>query len=182
MRPLKSMDKSNYVIYLSTFSKTISLGLRIGWIVASEEVINCLKKIKQLSDLHVNTLNQHVMSEYLASNLYNEHIKYIRSAYMSKRELMVQQLNKHFDSITFNIPKGGFYLWVNFCTDFNLKELFDKCFREGVVIIPDYHFMPDNKGRVQNIRLNFTYPSEEEIVEGIKKIYKCYKNMEEATK
>lgn len=179
LRPLKSMDKSNYIIYLSTFSKTISLGLRIGWIVASEEVINCLKKIKQISDLHVNTLNQYVMSEYLASNRYNEHLKVIRSVYMKKRDLMVQQLNEHFDSISFDIPSGGFYLWVNFSRNFNLKEMFDNCFREGVVITPGYHFMPGGKDYEPQIRLNFTYPSEEEIIEGIKRLSKCYKMIQE---
>ena len=119
------------------------------------------------------------MSEYLASNRYNEHLKVIRTVYMKKRDLMVQQLNEHFDSISFDIPSGGFYLWVNFSRNFNLKEMFDNCFREGVVITPGYHFMPGGKDYEPQIRLNFTYPSEEEIIEGIKRLSKCYKMIQE---
>lgn len=178
-KPLKSMDKSNYVIYLSTFSKMISLGLRVGWIIASEEVINCLKKIKQISDLHVNTFNQYVMSEYLASNQYNEHLKVIKSVYMSKRDVMAQKLNEYFDSISFEIPTGGFYIWATFSENINIKELFDTTFREGVVIVPGYHFMSDYKDYKPQIRLNYTYPSKEEIFEGIKRLSKCYRMIKE---
>lgn len=176
---LKSMDKSNYVIYISTFSKTVSLGLRIGWIVASKEAINCLKKVKQLTDLHVNTLNQHMMSEYLVSLEYERHVRRIVGEYKKKRDIMAKCLDRCFKLVSYEVAAGGYYLWVEFWDDIDVKELFEAAYREKVVITPGYHFSSDLKGCKNKIRLNFTYPDEEEIVKGIEKLSECYEKIKE---
>lgn len=174
---LKEMDSSNYVIYLSTFSKTITLGLRIGWICASYEAINCLKKIKQISDLHVNTLNQYVIARYISSGKYELHLEKIRKEYLLKRNLMIDALNEHFKDIEFNISSGGYYIWIGFNTDISIRKLFKETYKNGVVITPGFYFQAKGKQSTSSIRLNYTYPKANEIYKGIEIIKACYKKI-----
>jgi DNA-binding transcriptional MocR family regulator len=167
---LKALDKNDYVIYLSTFSKVISLGLRVGWIVAPERVINKLSLFKQLTDLHVNTLSQHMVCEFLRQGYYENHIKKIRKEYLSKRNLMIKQLEENFSEVEFYKPQGGFYLWCKFPDNIDLNLLLEKSMKNGVNYIPANFFYSKNDIESKFIRLNFTYPRNEEIVKGIKRL------------
>lgn len=171
---LKSLDFSNHVIYLSTFSKTISLGLRIGWICAPEEVINRLKKIKQITDLHVNTINQYFLSELIQSNLYEKHLEHINKIYAQKRDLMIDRLRSNFKNIEFSEPDGGFYIWVHFTEEVDMKLFFDIAYQNGVVFTPGQYFLVKGRKNNQYIRLNFTFPNVEQIDEGMKLLSICY--------
>ena len=111
MPPLKTLDKKNYVIYLSTFSETISLGLRAGWIVAPERVINKLNLFKQLTDIHANTISQYMICEFIKRGYYEKHIEKIRKEYCLKRNLMTKELERNFKELELHRPQGGYYLW-----------------------------------------------------------------------
>lgn len=166
---LKSLDKDNYVIYLSTFSKVISLGLRVGWIIAPQGVINKLSLLKQLTDLHVNTLSQNVILEFLSKGYYEIHIEKVKREYIAKRNLMVYSLNKNFQGdIKFSIPRGGFYIWCETLKNIDSSILLKKSIKNGVDFIPGklFFYRPDISNRF--FRLNFTYPTREEIVKGTK--------------
>ncbi|MCH4887026.1 PLP-dependent aminotransferase family protein [Acidaminobacter sp. JC074] len=171
---LKSLSKSNHVIYVSTFSKTLSLGLRIGWVTASEEVIKLLVRNKQISDLHVNTLNQYALASFIESGSYRAHVIMVTEFYRRKRNLMIQMLKKHFEDIEYECPKGGYYIWLRLSSDVSIRKLFDLCKKKGVMMTPGYHFSQSNG---PYIRLNFSYPSEEEIISGIKIISDCYNEL-----
>ncbi|AKA68292.1 PLP-dependent aminotransferase family protein [Clostridium scatologenes] len=168
--PLKALDKNDYVIYLSTFSKVISLGLRVGWIVAPERVINKLGSFKQLTDLHVNTLSQYMICEFLKQGCYENHIKKIKKEYTFKRDLMVNELEKNFTEIEFYKPQGGFYLWCKLPNNVDLNLLLKKSIKNKVNYIPGNFFYAKNKEKSNFIRLNFTYPKRKEIVTGIKQL------------
>lgn len=175
--PLKALDKNNYVIYLSTFSKTISLGLRVGWVTAPERVINKLSLFKQLTDLHVNTLSQHMVCEFLRQGYYEKHIKKIRKEYKLKRDLMIKELNNNFEKIQFYKPQGGFYLWCKFLDNINLNLLLKSAIKNGVNYTPGNFFYSKGEGKSNFIRLNFTYPQNEEITLGIKRLRDSLKEM-----
>lgn len=174
---LKSMDKGNHVIYISTFSKTVSLGLRIEWVLAPESVIKHLIKMKQISDLHVNTLHQYTMASYLASGAYGTHVKSVIKEYKDKRDIMLNALYKYSHAIDLEVPKGGFYIWITFKQMVSMHSLFERCAKHGVMITPSYHFTPDGKEKLPQVRLNFTYPTEEDIKVGIAILYDCYQSL-----
>lgn len=164
---------------MSTFSKTVALGIRIGWIIASEEVIKCLEKIKQISDLHVNTYNQYVMASFIESGGYKKHVEKVIETYYRKRNVMVKALQEYLKGVSFLIPEGGFYIWVTFDEDISMRRLFEKCVHNNVVFTPGYHFRADGKDNSPQMRLNFTYPSEDEIISGIQQIALCYEELKE---
>lgn len=170
--PLKALDKNNYVIYLSTFSKVISLGLRVGWIVAPERVINKLSLFKQLTDLHVNTLSQHMVCEFLRQDYYQKHIKKIKKEYCLKRNLMIKELERSFKELEVYKPQGGFYLWCKFSDNINPTLLLKTSIRNEVNYIPGNSFYVKDERKNNFIRLNFTYPKNEEIITGIKRLKK----------
>lgn len=167
---LKALDKNGYVIYLSTFSKVISFGLRVGWIVAPERVINKLSLVKQLTDLHVNTLGQHMICEFLRQGYYENHIKKIRKEYHLKRNLMIKELEENFKELEFYRPQGGFYLWCKFPDNIDFNLLLEKSMKNGVNYIPANFFYANNEVESKFIRLNFTYPANEEIITGLKRL------------
>ncbi|MDD3225678.1 MAG: PLP-dependent aminotransferase family protein [Clostridium sp.] len=166
--PLKALDNNNYVIYLSTFSKSISLGLRVGWIVAPERVINKLSLFKQLTDLHANTLSQQMVCEFLKQGYYKKHIKKIRKEYLLKRNLMITEIEKNFKELKFYKPQGGFYLWCKLPDNVDLNSLLKNSLKNGVNYIPGRFFYAKNEGKSNFIRLNFTYAKNEEIILGIR--------------
>ncbi len=176
MPSLKSLDYSNHVIYLSTFSKTISVGLRIGWICASKEVIKHLKNIKQITDLHVNTINQYFVSYLIKNNIYEKHIENINTGYKEKRDLMVDKLRRNFKDgdIEFIVPDGGFYIWIYFKREMDMNLFFNMAYKNKVVFTPGKYFLPKGELYSQYIRLNFTFPNIEQINRGINILSKSY--------
>lgn len=170
--PLKALDRFNYVLYLSSFSKVISLGLRVGWIVAPERVINKLSMFKQLTDLHVNTLSQSMICEFLREGYYVKHLKKVRKEYCLKRDLMIKELKENFKEIEIYKPQGGFYLWCKFTKKINVNLLLKESIRNGVNFISGNFFSINEKEKTRFIRLNFTYPKNEEIIVGIKRLKK----------
>jgi 2-aminoadipate transaminase len=106
---------SGNVIYLSTFSKTLSPGLRLGWIIAPEEVIQKLVQAKQGTDLHTSTVSQMVAYEVAAGGFLDQHVKTIRAVYRERRDAMLAALARHFPpGITWTRPAGGLFLWLTF--------------------------------------------------------------------
>ena len=121
--PLVVLDRENLrrddgysignVIYLSTFSKTLSPGLRMGWIVAPPEVITKLVQLKQGADLHTSTFGQMVAYEVARDGFLDEHIKLIRRVYGERRDVMLHALEEYFPpEVTWTHPLGGLFLWV----------------------------------------------------------------------
>lgn len=175
--PLKALDRYNYVLYLSSFSKVISLGLRVGWIAAPERVINKLSLLKQLTDLHVNTLSQNMICEFLREGYYAKYLKMIRIEYCLKRNLMIKELEKNFKEIEIYKPQGGFYLWCKFSKEIDIKVLLKKSIINEVNFISGNFFSIKDKEETRFIRLNFTYPKNEEIIIGIKRLRKSLGEM-----
>jgi 2-aminoadipate transaminase len=182
--PLVVLDRENVprddgytlgnVIYLSTFSKTLAPGLRLGWIVAPPEVIAKLVQLKQGADLHTSTFTQIVAYEVARDNFLDEHVKMLRRVYRERRDVMLDALAEYFPpEVTWTHPKGGLFLWVTLPEDVDANELFHEALKENVAFVSGDSFFPSNGfGREgsRHFRLNFSNASPEKIREGIRRL------------
>jgi len=184
LTPLVVLDRENLrrddgysignVIYLSTFSKTLAPGLRLGWIVAPAEVISKLVQLKQGADLHSSTFVQMVAHEVARDNFLDEHVKLIRRVYCERRDVMLEALSQFFPpEVTWTRPQGGLFLWVTLPEGADAQKLFEVAVRENVAFVPgDCFYAPNGhseEGR-RHLRLNFSAAKPDQIREGIRRL------------
>src|ERR1700756_4878676 len=180
--PLVVLDRKNLgrdngysignVIYLSTFSKTLAPGLRLGWIVAPPEVIAKLVQLKQGADLHSSTVVQMVAYEVARENFLDEHVKLIRRVYRERRDVMFDALTQYFPpEVTWTRPKGGLFLWVTLPEGMDAQRLFETALNENVAFVPgdSFYATGGDEGR-RHLRLNFSNAQPEQIREGIRRL------------
>lgn len=161
---------SGNVIYLSTFSKTLAPGLRLGWIVAPVEVIRKLVQAKQGADLHTSTFTQMVAYRVARGGFLDKHIKRIRAVYGERRKVMLAALERHFpECVTWTHPHGGLFLWVTLPEGMDAAELLRQAIEEKVAFVPGSSFFADGGGQ-NTLRLNFSNASPEKIEEGIRRL------------
>ena len=181
--PLVVLDRENLrrddgysignVIYLSTFSKTLAPGLRLGWIVAPADVIGKLVQLKQGADLHTSTFGQMVAYEVAKDNFLDEHVKLIRKVYRERRDVMLDALKKYFPpEVTWTHPHGGLFLWITLPEGLDCNKLFEAALQENVAFVPGDCFYAANflKEGCRHLRLNFSYGQPEQIREGIRRL------------
>jgi 2-aminoadipate transaminase len=184
LTPLVVLDRENLrrdqgysignVLYLSTFSKTLAPGLRLGWIVAPPDVIAKLVQLKQGADLHSSTFVQMVAYEVARDNFLDEHVKLIRSVYRERRDVMLEALARYFPpEVTWTKPMGGLFLWVTLPAGADADKLFEAAVRENVAFVPgDCFYAPNghsDEGR-RHMRLNFSAAAPDQIREGIRRL------------
>ncbi len=158
------------VIYLSTFSKTLAPGLRLGWIVAPDDVISKLVQLKQGADLHTSTFNQMVAYEVAREGFLDEHVKHIRQVYRERRDVMLAALQDFFPpEVTWTHPEGGLFLWVTLPEGMDCQRLFRAAVEQNVAFVPGDSFFADGQG-LRNMRLNFSNAQPELIREGIRRL------------
>ena len=164
-------DVNGNVIYLGTFSKVLTPGLRIGWVAAAYPVIDKLVQIKQATDLHTSTLNQFISYELARDEAFlNDHIKTLRDTYRQRRDLMLATMDEHFpEEVTWTRPEGGLFLMVTMPAHMNAAELLVKALEQNVAFVPCDAFFIGNMGH-NTFRLNFSNARPEMIVEGIKRL------------
>lgn len=168
--PLKALDKHGYVMYLSTFSKILFPGLRIGWMAAPKQVIRQYTLAKQMADLHANSISQWLIESFLRKGLLQEHLNKIRKEYVSRRDVMIETLEKYKDrGIRWSVPEGGFYLWCSLPEGIDQARLLQMAAKQKVAFVPGGAFYMEGEGR-NFIRLSFTFPDHEQIREGIKRL------------
>ncbi len=163
--PLKATDKNGMVLYLGSMSKSVSPGLRIGWVVGPEPVIDRLADIKMQTDYGSSALSQWAAAEWFSTGLYHEHLSDIREELRDRRDATIQTLNKHFKEIaSWKVPKGGFYIWIHIIPNLSMHELFSKALKKGILLNPGYLY--DYNGN-QCLRISYSYASISEIKKGI---------------
>ena len=164
------------VIYLSTFSKTLAPGLRLGWITAPEFVMKKFIQAKQGADLHTGTLVQYLAWDLCDRGILRSHVKKIREVYKRRRDLMLSEMDKHFpkDGVKWTRPQGGLFLWVILPEHVDTGKLLERAVEMKVAYVPGYAFYPDGGGR-NTLRLNFSNASEENIVLGIERLGRLFK-------
>ncbi|TLP61452.1 PLP-dependent aminotransferase family protein [Parasedimentitalea maritima] len=157
-------------IYCGTFSKTLSPGLRVGWVVAAKPVISKLVLLKQAADLHSPTLNQMAMHE-VAEEIFDGHVETLRDAYRQRRDAMLAALDQYMPAnVSWRRPEGGMFIWVTLPTEMDGAELLAQSLESiGVAFVPGRAFFADGSGG-NTIRLSFSCSDESEIRTGIEKL------------
>lgn len=175
--PICALHKEN-TIYLSTFSKTLSPGLRLGWIVAPERVIAKLIQAKQGMDLHTSSLVQYLAYDICERGLLRAHVRKIRELYRVRRDAMLQAMEEHFPpEATWTRPQGGLFLWVRLPDCLDSAELLRIAIEEKVAFVPGQAFYPGDGDGHCCMRLNFSYCPPETIKEGIKRLGMAIKRL-----
>jgi 2-aminoadipate transaminase len=165
--PIKSLDTEGLVIYLSTVSKTIAPGLRLGWVVASEEIRRKLTIVKQAADLHTSSLDQRIAHRYLTDFDSEAHVERIRRAYGERFAIMDAALRETMPpGFTWTHPEGGMFLWVTCPEGVDTCELMIEALKRKVLFVPGRDFFPDASGQ-RFMRLNFSNATPEQIREGV---------------
>jgi 2-aminoadipate transaminase len=165
----------NKSILLGSFSKIISPGIRLGWIVAQEEFMEKLVTAKQASDLHSNYLAQRIVYRYLTEYDLEKQLYKIREMYRRQRDLMIDMIKECFPSgVQCTEPEGGMFLWVTLPVGLSSMDLFDLAIKEDVAFVPGEAFYANNADK-NTFRLNFSNSDEEKIKEGMKRLGKAIK-------
>ena len=165
---IKSMDIEGRVIYLGSFSKILSPGLRVGWACADKEVILKYELVKNGLDLQSAELAQMQVDGFLDENDLDDHIAKINKVYKERRDLMIKTIDEEFPKeAKYFYPEGGMFVWVNLPSHVNTRELLVKAIEKRVGFVPGGSFYP--KGDCESsMRLNFSTMENDKIVEGIK--------------
>lgn len=171
---LYRMDKETYntnnIISLFTFSKTFAPGLRLGIILAHPQIIKKMEILKQSLDLCTSSLNQLIAADFLRTGYYEKHIELIKSSYRLKKDTMVAALEKYMpEGVTWTKPEGGLFLWVRLPEGMSADDMFQEALKENVAYVIGSAFHCDGSGK-NTMRLNFSYPTPEDIEEGIKRL------------
>ena len=163
--PLKALDETGHVLYIGSVSKTLSPGLRIGWVVAPEAVIKRLADVKMQTDYGSSAFSQEIVTYWLTSGLYEQHLEQLCVQLMQRAEFMESLLNKYFKNIaTWQQPKGGYYIWLRFHEPVINKALFLKLLQHKVLINPGYIYQPND---FHHLRISYAYASFEKLEEGM---------------
>lgn len=166
---IKSMDTEGRVIYVGSFSKILSPGIRVGFVLANSAVISKLTVAKQVSDVHTNLMYQMIANEMLTKYDIDAHIEKICDIYREKRDAMCNAIEKYFPKeVTYERPDGGLFLWCRLPDGYDGVEFCKLCGPRGVVGVPGSSFAIDENEKTPYIRLNFSLPTFEQIERGVK--------------
>ena len=162
------MENAGYVIYLSTFSKTVTPGLRTGWLVADSHVIARIAALRRMIDQHTSSSSQLICMELLSSGRIGRHIGRLCEIYGHRRDLMLDALRRYApDGMRWNTPLGGYYLWARLPDGLRAARLLDDARHAGVTFMPGDMFAVDEDDS-SHIRLNFVRPDSRQIAPGIR--------------
>lgn len=158
-------------IVLGTFSKTVTPGMRTGFIISQNtELLKHISVAKEASDLHTNIFSQYLIWDYLEHNDYDQHIAKIRELYKKQAQAMITAMDKYFPkTVTYTKPHGGMFLWVTLPEGVSAMELFPKALENKVAFVPGDPFYINMKN-VNTMRLNYTNADSQTIEEGIRKL------------
>ncbi len=169
---IRSMTGGEDVIYLGTFSKVMTPGLRLGYTIAPEPVMEKFNLIKQALDLATNSFSQYVAYEYIKMGIIYKQVELNKQIYRKKRDAIVNALEANMSDIsTFSEPEGGMFVWVTLNKNVDTKQMIPLAIKNGVAYVSGQAFTT-NGTQKSSMRLNFTFGSVEQLEEGIKRIRK----------
>jgi 2-aminoadipate transaminase len=168
--PLLSLDGGVYVMYLGTFSKILSPGIRLGWVVAPPPVLEKINLGKQATDLCTSTLSQLMVQAYFAEGRWRNYVDSLTEIYRARRDTMLDALADHFPpQAEWTHPAGGLFIWATLPDFIDTTDLLARALQQNVAFVPGEAAFLDGRGR-NAMRLNFSGSSEDAIREGIRRI------------
>jgi 2-aminoadipate transaminase len=167
---IKHWDTAGNVLYVSTFSKTIAPGFRLGWVVAPADIFGRMLILKQASDLHTSSFDQRVAHGYLASGKQAGHIEKIRQAYGERFGILDAALREQLPAgYAWTKPEGGMFLWVTGPKELDALQLLERAIAQKVAFVPGRDFFPADGGK-NHFRLNFSNSTPERLREGVRRL------------
>ncbi len=168
--PLYELDGGDFVLYVGTFSKILSPGIRLGWLCAPPPVMEKIVLGKQASDLCTSTLTQYFVREYFAEGRWLDYVGDLCEIYRARRDAMLDALDRYFPAgSSWSRPEGGLFCWATLPDYIDTTDLLAKALRENVAFVPGAAAFVDGRGG-SSMRLNFSASGEDEIREGIRRI------------
>lgn len=176
---IKTMDKDGIVIYSRTFSKTLAPGLRVGYVSAPKPVIQKMVVCKQVSDVHTNIMAQMICDEYLKNYDMDAHLEEIRAIYRHKCGLMLDEIDKNFSGkITVTKPEGGLFIWATLPEGSDMMGFCNTAVQKyKVAVVPGTAFLIHETDKTSSFRLNFSTPTDEQLIKGCEILGKLSKEM-----
>jgi 2-aminoadipate transaminase len=173
-RPIAADDRNGRVLYLSTVSKMLAPGFRVGWMKAPEALIERFDTAKQSTDLTSGILDQHIVHEALRLGVADKLAPRLRDLYRHKRDVMAGAIGARLGSrLTWPTPRGGFFLWATLPEGHTDTELLERALQHGVIFVVGSAFHVDGSGH-DTIRLSFSAPSPERIEEGARRLAEAF--------
>ena len=174
----KSMDTENIVIYCSSFSKILSSGMRVGFVCGPEEIVSKMVVAKQVEDVHTNLFFQMLCHRFMTERDLDGHIAGIRKLYGEKCTLMLGELDKKMPKcIKYTRPEGGLFIWCTLPDGISSSEYIKAALSRKVAVVPGTAFNCDTEAPSDSFRLNYSMPSDEDIVKGVDILAKLAKEM-----
>ena len=170
---IKSFDHNGEIVYLGSFSKLVSPGLRVGFAIASPALLQKMVIGKQSTDVHTSNLSQVMVYEFCKRGLLAPHLEESRAKYARKLEIMTEQLSLFPDNIKWTSPEGGLFIWGELPETMDATKLFSAALEEKVAFVPGTSFFAGG-GHTNTIRLNFSNASEDMIREGMQRLARVY--------
>ncbi len=175
---IKSLDTDGRVIYAGSFSKVIAPGLRVGFVSAPKEIVQKIVVCKQVADVHTNVLAQMICHQIMTEYDFEAHLADLRNIYKSKCELMLSEIDKNFSKkLTTTKPEGGLFIWGTLPDDCDMMDFCKKAVERKVAVVPGNAFIIDENEKISCFRMNFSTPSDEQLVKGCEIIGKLSKEM-----
>ncbi|HEV2074843.1 MAG TPA: PLP-dependent aminotransferase family protein [Thermoleophilaceae bacterium] len=169
---LRALDRGIYTMYLGTFSKILSPGIRLGWIVAPPPVLEKVNLGKQAADLCTSTLSQLMVESYFAEGCWHDYVDSLTEIYRTRRDTMLDALAEFLPpEADWTLPAGGLFIWVTLPDYIDTTDLLARALRENVAFVPGQGAYLDGRGRT-SMRLNFSGVAEDAIREGVQRIGK----------
>ena len=168
---LKALDPGGRVIYVSTFSKILMPGLRVGFLVAEGPVYNSLVNFKRVNDLSTSTLVQRALETYVTVGRYQSHLRRSCQIFRKRRDVMLAAIKRYLPGeVRLDPPQGGLFIWLQLPEKLSSEKLLSLAREEGVTFVPGNGFFPDAIGGKNWLRLNFVAQAPDQIEEGIKRL------------
>lgn len=169
--PYIAAGKMTNSVVLGSFSKTVTPGMRLGYILSkNHELLNHVETAKQATDLHTNIFAQYILHQYLTTNEYEAHVEKIIALYKTQADAMLAAMEKYFPPyVKYTKPEGGMFVWVTLPEGVNALDKFSEAMEKKVAFVPGNPFYT-NKESVNTLRLNYTNATPEIIEEGIKRL------------
>ena len=166
LRSIKYYDQGGWVMYLGSFSKIISPGLRVGYIAGDASVIRKCTIGNQSTDVHTANLNQAIVDQYIRRGLLPDHIRRICRGYGAKMRQMLEYLERFPEGVRFTHPQGGLFIWVEMPEGTDTIQMLKKAVDRKVAYVPGTSFCADG-GHLNTLRLNFSNSTPEQIETGM---------------
>lgn len=177
---LFSLDSNGLVIYVSTFSKAVFPGLRVGWLAAAPELTKKLSGLRNLIDLFTNSLSQATLYEFCKRGLLDAHLRHVRPAYAERRDAMAAALRRYCPSLEFELPHGGLFIWARLPCGVDSHRLLEAATEQGLGFMAGHPFYADRGGE-SHIRLCFAGHSPDAIATGVRRLGLALKQVRPAS-